>query len=267
MRFFFCIFLSVLLISCGKKIDVQLPHYAPEIVIEMYLDPGAPLRCLLTESLPYTDSAINMPLTDATVVFSDGVTSDTLKYELLNDTLTGRYYNYHHTRIVKADPSVTYSIRVTDGTGRILTGVTRFPGNKVMIDSIAARKSAVDKDGFSVGVVISDPVESQNYYRFLAAKTMNNFTEDPSDFIISDNSFNGKQFSFYSETEFAKNDTASVRVYSLLKEHYDYIQSANDARGSNFNPFSQPGRIKSNVKGGLGIFTALSYDQRKIFIQ
>jgi hypothetical protein len=115
-------------------------------------------------------------------------------------------------------------------------------------------------------VVIADPAEIQNYYRFLSAKTMHDFTDDPSDFIISDNSFNGKSFSYYSDTEFEKNDTALVRVYSLLKEHYDYIQSVSDARGSNFNPFSQPGRIKSNVKGGLGIFTAISYDQRKLFI-
>jgi hypothetical protein len=185
---------------------------------------------------------------------------------LLNDTLTGRYYNYHHARIVKADPSVTYSIRVTDGTGRIITGSTRFPNHTVMIDTISARQSHLNKDRFSVGVIISDPAEIQNNYRFLAGKTMNNFTADPSDFFISDNSFNGKQFSFYSETEFATNDTAFVRVYSLLKEHYDYIQSVSDARGSNFNPFSQPGRIKSNVNGGLGIFTAISYDQRKLFI-
>src|SRR5688500_17574581 len=98
MRFIFCILLCTLLISCGKKIEVQLPPYAPEIVLEMYLEAGAPLRCLLTESLPYTDTVINMPLPNATVVFSDGIKSDTLQYHLLNDTLTGRYYNYHHPR-------------------------------------------------------------------------------------------------------------------------------------------------------------------------
>jgi hypothetical protein len=39
------------------------------------------------------------------------------------------------------------------------------------------------------------------------------------------------------------------------------------ARQSNFNPFGQPAPIKSNVNGGLGIFTALSYAEIELEIE
>ncbi|HET9278160.1 MAG TPA: DUF4249 family protein, partial [Flavitalea sp.] len=67
--------------------------------------------------------------------------------------------------------------------------------------------------------------------------------------------------------DFARNDTVAVRVYSLNKEHYEYLESMGNARRSNFNPFSQPGRIKSNVSGGLGIFTSISYTEHKVIIR
>ena len=49
------------LFSCDKVVEVDLPEYEHELVLEMYLEKGKPLRCLLTESLPYTDTAINKP--------------------------------------------------------------------------------------------------------------------------------------------------------------------------------------------------------------
>jgi len=80
-------------------------------------------------------------------------------------------------------------------------------------------------------------------------------------------SFNGKQFSFYSEPDFKKNDTVGIRIYSLHKEHYEYLESLSNARRSNGNPFTQPGSIKSNIRGGLGIFTSLVYMDKKIVIR
>lgn len=261
------IILPLLLASCEKAITVQLPDYENEMVVEMYLEEGKPLRCLLSESLRYTDTAIGRALNHATVVVSDGITSDTLENKLNKDTVTGRWYNYYHPRIVPVNNNKTYTLKITDISNRILTGSTGFSQKVITIDSIDTRPSTSNVDSFSVGVSFQDPPLTKNFYRFVVTQKLNNFHNDPTDFSLSDISFNGKTFSFFSDAGFARNDTVTIRVYALLKEHYDYIQSTDDARSSNFNPFSQPGRIKSSVSGGIGIFTAIRYDQREVIIR
>jgi hypothetical protein len=228
----------------------------------MYLEQGKPLRCLLVESLPYTDTAINKAVNDAIVVFSDGIKNDTLSYKINQDPVTGRSYNYLHPKILQADSTKIYSLTVT-GRDKKITGKTTFSQKIITIDSLEFKKSMIQEDSFSVGMVISDPAETENYYRFLIGKSIYHFATNPTDFRINDQAFNGKPFSFFSEANFAKNDTVIIRLYSLRKDHYEYLESIGDARRSNFNPFSQPSRIKSNVTGGLGIFTSIRYSERK----
>ena len=261
------IMLLLLLASCEKAITVQLPDYGNEMVVEMYLEEGKPLRCLLSESLRYTDTSIGRVLSHATVVVSDGITRDTLENKLDRDTVTGRWYNYYHPRIVPVNNNRTYTLTITDSSNRRLTSTTVFSQQVVRIDSIDTRPSTNNVDSFSVGVSLQDPPLTKNFYRFVVTPKLNNFHNDPTDFSLSDVSFNGRSFSFFSDASFARNDTVTIRVYALLKEHYDYIQSTDDARSSNFNPFSQPGRIKSNVDGGIGIFTSIRYDQREVIIR
>lgn len=256
----------VLFCSCDKAIEVNLPEYEQELVMEMYLEKGRPLRCLLIQSLPYTDTAINKPINDALVIFSDGTTKDTLTYRMNQDMVTGRFYNYYHPRIVEPNPEKVYSVTILSNE-KTITSTTKFSQTTASIDSVIVRESPNEADSFSVGIKFTDPSSIENYYRILIGKNLNLFGSDPTDFRISDISFNGKPFSYYSEPDFARNDTITVRVYSLNKEHYEYLESMGNARRSNFNPFSQPGRIKSNVSGGLGIFTSILYTERKVIIR
>ena len=266
MRLIIVSLLLSLFCSCDKVIDVHLPEYEQELVMEMYLEKGRPLRCLLIESLPYTDTAINKQVNDALIIFSDGTKNDTLTYRINQDMVTGRFYNYYHPRVIEPDPNKTYSITII-GDEKKITSTTRFSQTKATIDSVIVRESLNEPDSFSVGIKFTDPVSVENYYRILIGKNINLFGSDPTDFRISDISFDGQPFSYYSEPDFARNDTVAVRVYSLNKEHYEYLESMGNARRSNFNPFSQPGRIKSNVSGGLGIFTSISYTEHKVIIR
>jgi hypothetical protein len=266
MRLFFVSLILLLFTCCDKAIQLDLPPYEPELVIEMYLEEGKPLRCFLIESLPYSDTAINKPVNEATVIFSDGTRSDTLSNQITQDAVTSRYYNYYHPRLLKFDSTKTYTLIIT-GNNKTVTSTTRFSQRKISVDSLKVKESEIEKDTFSVGMVITDPVDTENFYRILVGRSIYHFATDPTDFRVSDESFNGKTFSFFSEPDYARNDTITVRVYSLLKEHYEYLESIGDARRSNFNPFSQPSRIKSNIKGGLGIFTTLRYTEKQIIIK
>lgn len=267
MKYLATIALLILLGACNKVIDVTLPAYEPELVVEMYLEDGKPMRCLLTESLPYIDSALNSPINDARVEVSDGTNTYVLNYQFNEDEETGRFYNYIHTGTLEADPAKTYTLRITDNQGRVVTGSTRFAESFVPIDSLVSRPSVADADSFSVGVLFTDPVDEVNYYRFVVGRDLSDFDSDPTDFSLPDVSFNGKQFSFYSEPMYALNDTVTVRIYSMTRQHYEYRQSVLDARGANFNPFAQPGNIRSSVQGGIGIFTSILFDERKLIVR
>jgi hypothetical protein len=252
--------------SCDKSIELALPTYESEYAIEMYLEQGRPMRCLIIESLPYTDTAINKPVQNATVLVSDGNRTDTLSYLVNQDKTTGRYYNYYNPRVVPYDTTRIYTLTII-GQNQKITGSTRFSQSKTYVDSLIVKESLNEADSFSVGLIITDSPDTENYYRFLVGTNINAYTSDPTDVRISDMSFNGKAFSLYSEPDFAINDTVTVRIYSLLKEHYQYLESIGNARRSNYNPFSQPSRIKSNLNGGIGIFTAIRYTERTIIIK
>ena len=266
MRLLLASVLVIVFVSCDKSIEVSLPPYKSEYVVEMYLEQGKPLRCLIVESLPYTDTAINKPVQDAVVVISDGIRMDTLSYLVNQDKTTGRYFNYYNPRIVSYDSTRVYRLNII-GQNQNVTGTTNFSQSKTFLDSLIVRESLNEPDSFSVGMVITDAPDTENYYRFLVGKKFNTFASDPTDFRVSDVAFNGKQFSFFSEPDFALNDTVTIRIYSLHKEHYQYLESLSNARRSNFNPFSQPSRIKSNVKGGIGIFTSIRYTEKEVIIK
>lgn len=253
-------------LSCDKVIHVDLPTYDPELVIEMYLEQGQPLRCLIMESLPYTDTAINKPINDALVIFSDGLKNDTLFHKINQDTVTGRYFNYYNPRYIPADSNKTYSLTVISKEKKI-SSQTKFSQRVPSIDSMIVRQSVTETDSFAVGLVFTDPVDRTNYYRVLIGKDINYYRSDPTDFRMSDISFNGKAFSFFSEPGYARKDTVTIRVYALNKEHYEYLESIGNARRSNLNPFSQPSRIKTNISGGLGIFTSILYTEQKLIVK
>jgi len=268
MRFLsIAILIMTISVSCQKKIALLLPAYDSQITMEMYLEQGTILKCLLTESLPYTDTVINRPLDDAMVIFSDGFTSDTLQNKDLHDWEYGRWYNYALHKRLAADTAKTYTLTIADKQKRTVKASTRFNQRLVYIDKLISKPLDQTAGRYSVGVVIQDPPGTEDFYRLMIAKQLNDFNASPTDMYMSDLSFNGKSFSIFSEEGYAKGDTVIVRLYSLQKEHYDYVQSVKGARLSNFNPLVQPSQIKSNIEGGLGIFAAIRFDQKQIIIR
>ena len=60
-------------------------------------------------------------------------------------------------------------------------------------------------------------------------------------------------------------DSMVVTLYHIQKEYYDYMQSIRNSTSAYRDPFLTPEVIKSNIKGGLGIFTYYTFDKRRIY--
>jgi hypothetical protein len=120
----------------------------------------------------------------------------------------------------------------------------------------------------AAGLIFNDNGSTKNYYRIVAfqdAPTVN--ADDVWDITFDDNLFNGDQFSFYTGYSYEPGDTITGRLYHLTEEHNNFTESVNNAESSNGNPFGQPANIITNLTGGIGIFTTLIFDEKKIVVQ
>jgi len=140
-----------------------------------------------------------------------------------------------------------------------------MPPPAVAIDSVI--HSAAGQDGeMSVSLSFTDPANTDNYYRVIIGKGVNNYLASSTDVLLSDMTFDGKRYSVSSRSAYKTNDTVVVRLYTLLKDHYDYLQSIESAKAATYNPFVQAEPTDSNISGGQGIFTAIRYDERSIVL-
>ncbi len=63
-----CVFALMAACNLERDIDINLPEYQSEIVVESYVEPGQPLRALVTESLSYTELPSPTPIDENILV-------------------------------------------------------------------------------------------------------------------------------------------------------------------------------------------------------
>lgn len=265
LYFTIIIVLSFVFIGCNKEIKLDLPEYETKMVLEFYLEDNKPLSCLLQESINFTDTAQFKLIENALIVLSYGNVKDTLINTFYFDQQFQKIYNYHNPKIIQLQANVDYEVYVKDSKGRELRGRTRL-NNIVPIDSLLYN---FNSDNLAAaGLIFNDQGNKKNYYRIVAFEDLPTVIEDDVwDITFEDNLFNGDQFSFYTGYSFNPGDTVVGRLYHLTEEHNNFAESVNNAQSSNGNPFGQPANIISNLSGGIGIFTTLAYDEKKIVIR
>jgi hypothetical protein len=261
-----CILFGVLLSSCNleKDIEIDLPPYSPQPVVECYIEPGKPYRLALFETVDYFNIPNNPIIPDALVIISYNGTNDTLKYQIIPDTLEGKLYNYvgDTTKKVPYDYSSPFSLYIKDNKGRILTSTTYIP-QPVFIDSIWFVFN--DEGRATSNIRFQDVNPSiEDFYRFVVVVNPFNFTEK-GDIYFSDRLITSSTIQVTSRST-VEPGIIDMYLLHLTTEHYNYIKSADDADNANGNPFAQPSVIKSNINGGIGIFTGLNTDRRKVLV-
>jgi hypothetical protein len=129
-------------------------------------------------------------------------------------------------------------------------------------------------------VKITDPVET-NYYRY-TSEVNGKHGPQPEISTISDKAFNGKEYKkavdsgLENEEQdmhggvsgyFKTGDTISVKWANAEKSYYDVWTTIDFRRTQNENPFMNPTRIVSNIKGGLGYWSGLGVDAKTIVLE
>jgi len=275
------------LAGCGslqKDINVPLPAYANQLVVECYLENGRVPRLTVTESVPYLDNSqaaaagsyllklsngqsVQLP-TDvaAKLVLPNGRTMN-LAFKPGLDETTGKYYTHIGTAPITARAGQQFALDAQDQRGRHVMGTAVVP-TFIPIDSVKYKFNA-ERDTSRRAYFMTkwtDPAATTDYYRLMLHKGRpSNNSETDND--IRDRLFNGQPYAQVTRYRFRPNDTVTATLYHVDSLYFDFRQSVRNARNANGNPFSQPSAIHSTVQGGVGVFTVLVKDQRRLMLK
>lgn len=268
--FWFLATLTVLA-ACNleKEVDIELPAYDRQPVVECYLEPGKPFRLLLTSSYGFFDPfgldsnfLQKTLLQGATVTISYDNEVVTLANVPALETNPFKIFNYTSPATVPATTGTEFTLNITLPDGKTISGKsTMLPF--VPIDSIRVEWNPEQDTLARMLTYITDDQLQVNFYRRLLNYGSLDSVPDQ-DFLVSDRISTTELIAFGTGYELAVGDTVFNSIYHISKDYYDYIESVQLAVFGNLNPFAQPSPIKSNVSGTgnpLGIFTCLVYDR------
>lgn len=266
------IFAIAFLAACNltKDVEIDLPEYDRQPVVECYLEPGKPFRLLLTRSYAFFDTLgldstflQNTLLDGALVTIAYNGQTDTLKNQLVADLAPIKIFNYFGQNTVPATPGTTFvlHIRLPNNGGEITGTTTMIP--LVPIDSVIVEFSP-DVDSLArVLTYITDDLGQENFYRrLLNYKSLDSMPDQ--DFLVTDRFSQTELIAFGTGYELTEGDTVFNTIFHIPRDYYDFVESVQLAVVGNLNPFAQPSPIKSNVRGSanpVGIFAPLVYDR------
>lgn len=275
MRYPLALFVAIVLMSaCNleKEVNIELPEYDRQPMVECYLEPGKPFRLLLTRSYSYFDPfgldstfLQKTLLQGATVRISfNGQTVELLNFPMIEQNPT-KLFNYSNPAVmVPETPGIEYTLDITlpDNGGNITGKAVMMP--RVPIDSVVVQFGPEKTDTLArVLTYITDDLRTANYYRRLLNYHSLDSVPDQ-DFLVVDRISTEPKIAFGTGYELKAGDTVFNSIFHVSKDYFDYMESVQLAIIGNLNPFAQPAAIKSNVTGTgnpLGIFTALVYDR------
>ena len=255
--------------SCNlkKNIDLDLPAFESELMVECYLIPGEPYRLALSESVSYFSDP-QLPTVDvAEVLITNRGETIILNSGFFADLDAQKFYNYGNDfEIVPAHYYEDFFLEITDSLGRHITAKTQLLP-PIPIDTLELEFD--DSDTLALVLTrLTDPETEENFYRRILrkGKTITDSVLDQD--FITDDRFIGEDHKivFGSGFDYLIGDTLISMVFHIDQPYFDFYESIESAISSNGDPFSTPGALKSNVTGGIGIFTGLSLDKKMIIV-
>lgn len=267
----------VLLPACDleREVDLKLPDYTPQVVVECYLQPGQPYALTLLRSVSYFDPVRIDYVKDAVVKIHHRGRTERLDMVGFPITLAGPGFEvqrpifgdslffYLSAQLVQAEYDTDFELEITTPDGKQLSAKTRIL-RPVSIDTLEYKFND-DSLAFLLTKFQDNPNEKNWYRRVLQKGTTRD--EPDQDFTINDEISNGQQITFGTAYNYKRGDTLISTLYHITKEYYDFRETIDAAFTANLSPFGQPASIASNIQGGIGIFTGITFDRKQIIIR
>ncbi len=283
------VLLLVMLCSCAKEIEIDLPNYDSEFVLGGLFNNTDTLCIYIGQTQSLNDTCYNISGNIEAIVSYDGNT-DTL----IESDEEGLYTS----KSLVPKEGVTYSIVVSGDDKRTVTAnntlssVINFDINNLQI------ASKIDNDGeyySTATLTFSDPDNSEDYY-LLGIRDISSVSTDDiylwSDDILingdeftneslddeaynlyfSDDLINGEttsiNFNFYFDEPFYDDEYLQVYLRHITKEYYNYITTFylhySNQQSDIWDGSGSPVNTYTNVDNGYGIFAGYTETTYKI---
>jgi len=273
---FVCI-TSLFACNLTNEVEIDLPEYDPQLVIECYLEPGKNFRAILTRTAPYFGEFPTDPVEylqsiqeeNATVTIKYGSEVIDLTNDIQIDFQTGKLFNYTSSEICPLDYDTEFECTIVDSEGFTSIAKTRIM-RPIELDSVVVEFMS-DSPADSLARILTyfeDEANVDNYYRRQLHKGSLDSLEF--EFVTNDQILDGGPVVFGTNFEYAPGDTVINTVYHIDRPYYDFLNSVTGAFFSNGNPFAQPGNILGNFEGEanpIGIFTGVTFTREETIIE
>ncbi len=274
INIYFLFLIAIVFASCNleKEIELELPEYERQTVVECYLEPGLPFTLLLTKSDGFFSSFGDLDESFLTNLLEEGAEIN-IKYgnetvilanEFAFNPFTGKLFNYSSSEIVPEDFESEFSLEIKTADGELITSKTKIMP-QTPIDSLLIQfEPFADVDTAArVLTYTTDDVDVANFYRFILA--VGEIPEVEQDFVVDDELLESEISVFGTNYSFNPGDTITSTFIQISQDYYRFKNSVDNSVASNGNPFGQPGVISSNVEGEkspMGIFTGFVRDTK-----
>ena len=232
--------------------NIEFPGIEQKLMMECYLTPGRNFEMRLMEANSFQDDLVLQLAWNADIF----IKSDDKEIGLLNilnvNDATNYVFNYGVPDIVPDDYKGMYTIEVATESGEQITA------------SASALKfipiGNVQEVENEIRVKFKVPLDTKEKFFSIIAEGI---AGDEIKIIIED--FDG---SFWAEEEitlslrgdFENWESLKVKLMHISSDYYQFRESVDNAHSANIDPFTVPTQIKSNVNGGIGIFTFYTID-------
>lgn len=279
--------------GCEQEFIPDISTAPADLVVEGYIEAGTealPPYVILTHSVGFfseinpkvlnnlfvhnakiviNDGSQDYPLSE--ICFNDLTPEQKMTFgNLLNVNLDSANLNFcvylDPSFQLKGEANKKYELTI-EAEGKSLSATTSIP-QSIGLDSIWFEQPPGKPSDTLRRMLcyITDPINEDNYYRYFTSVNNAPFISGRNS-VTDDKFFNGLTFKFplvKSEAEGTKfdpitfglyriGDTAKVKWINIDKDYYDFFNTLEFNR-ANQGPFSSYTRIKTNIKGGLGIW-------------
>ena len=279
--------------GCEKPYSPEIYSGESDIVVEGYIENGLPPIVLLSYAQPFYSTFSTAQLGDifirgAKISVADEDRQIELEELYVEDLdaieleLAEKFLGFNLDSVgvniclytdrnfeLLGEEGRVYSLEIQVGN-RLLRSTTQVP-TIVPLDSMwFERPSEEAQEGMmELRAIISDPVGEQNYYRYLSSVNGGPFIPGFTS-VVEDAFFNGEQFTFPIPKGEPRNQTIDPKTFgffeegdhvvikwSCIDESSFYFWNTLEFNEVNQGPFSSPTLIRSNIEGGLGIWSGL----------
>lgn len=280
IKLFFILSLTALLLEgCVEKAKISLPKAETKLVVNCFISPGDSIvTATVRLSQPKFQYSINVgaltdDITDATILLTDGVVSDTLKY------LSQFHFYSSEINAFNIQEGKSYSLTVATPDGKKVSATTTVPFGKFGTEAfnVSLIRSKPTMLQYSTELIIND-VPGVTSYLAVYEKNILAIKNDTSKMFNDTSMVGGGYYAYFdSDENVARSryvytnqwqydlgiDTILfsrhyIEVLNCSREFYLYHNSLSKSMENSGNPFADPVLMYSNFNNGFGCFGAFS---------